>query len=255
MGNTMGENQSPLKLQTKAENEVQLRHIVNYQAFKEAFTRQNESEIRLLEKFCTARLLIDKGCQQVFINANLHVPQTKNVLRNLPIDVCGTRDGEFVLAFCNTTKPFIDREKLALLASIHNVKIVLLYPFTANPTTIRHHIPQQYADKIIIEQIPWIDDEIEDAFQEAIEFINLLTNQTRVKMLIPLLKQTRSKGEYRLRINPKLVYENLDNLLERNLLHELSRNEYTLTPIGKQILGEYLTFIQRIKNTLRTNKR
>jgi hypothetical protein len=251
----MGENQSPLKLQTKAENEVQLRHIMNYQAFKEAFTRQNESEIRLLEKFCAARLLIDKGCQQVFINANLHVPQTKNALQNLPIDVCGTRDGEFVLAFCNTTKPLIDREKLALLASIHNVKIVLLYPFTANPTTIRHHIPQQYADKIIIEQIPWIDDEIEDAFQEAIEFINLLTNQTRVKMLIPLLKQTRSKGEYRLRINPKLVYENLDNLLERNLLHELSRNEYTLTPIGKQILGEYLTFIQRIKNTLRTNKR
>jgi hypothetical protein len=251
----MGESQPPLKLQTKAENEVQLRHIVNYQAFKEAFTRHNESEVRLLEKFCAARLLIEKGCQQVFINANLHLPLTSDTLQNLPVDVCGTRDSDFILAFCNTTAPITDREKLALLASIHNVKIVLLYPFTADPATIQHHIPNKYADKIMIEQIPWIDDEIEDAFQEAIELINLLTNQTRVKMLIPLLKQTRSKGEYRLRINPKLVYENLNNLLERNLLHELSRNEYTLTPIGKQILGEYLTFIQRIKNTLRTNKR
>jgi hypothetical protein len=209
----------------------------------------------LLEKFCAARLLIDKGCQQIFINANLHLPHSEDALQNLPVDVCGTRDSEFILAFCNTSTPFIDQEKLTILASIHNVKIVLLYPFTANPATIRHRIPQKWADKIIIEQIPWIDDEIEDAFQEAIEFINLLTNQTRVKMLIPLLKKTRSKGEYRLRINPKLVYENLDNLLERNLLHELSRNEYTLTPIGKQILGEYLTFSQRIKNTLRTNKR
>jgi hypothetical protein len=247
----MGESQQPLKLQTKAENEVHLRHIVNYQAFKEAFTRHNESEVQLLEKFCAARLLIEKGCQQVFINANLHLPATPNTIQNLSVDVCGTRDNDFILAFCHTTAPFTDREKLALLASIHNVKIVLLYPFTADSATIRHHIPTKYADKIIIEQIPWIDDEIEDAFQEAIELINLLTNQTRVKMLIPLLKQTRSKGEYRLRINPKLVYENLDNLLERNLLHEFSRNEYTLTPIGKQILGEYLTFIQRIKNTLK----
>lgn len=251
----MGENQFQLKLQTKAENEVQLRHIVNYQAFKDAFNKQNETEIQLLEKFCAVRLLIDKGCQQIFINASLHIPNTVDALQNLHVDVYGSRGSEFILAFCNTTTPLVDREKLALLASIQNVKIVLLYPFTTNPTIIRHHIPQKYSDKIIIEQIPWIDDEIEDSFQEAIEFINLLTNQTRVKMLIPLLKQTRSKGEYRLRINPKLVYENLDNLLERNLLHELSRNEYTLTPIGKQILGEYLTFIQRIKNTLRTNKR
>ncbi len=248
-------NDQHVKLLTKAENEVQLRHIVNYQAFKEAFTRKNESEVRLLEKFCAARHLIETGCSQIFINTILRLSPSNNALYNLPVDVCGIQDNDFILAFCQTTAPYTDREKLALLASIHNVRIVLLYPFTADPTTIRQHIPPQHADKITIERIPWIDDKIEAAFQEAIELINLLTNQTRVKMLIPLLKQTRSKGEYRLRINPKLVYENLDNLLERNLLHELPRNEYTLTPIGKQILGEYLTFIQRIKNTLRTNKR
>ena len=85
--------------------------------------------------------------------------------------------------------------------------------------------------------------------------INLFCNETRVKMLLPLLKQTKRKKEYRIRINPKLVYENIANLMEHNVLRELSSNEYTLTPIGKQILGEYLTFMQRIKKTLREFER
>ena len=74
-------------------------------------------------------------------------------------------------------------------------------------------------------------------------------------MLLPLLQETKRKGEYRARINPKLVYANIANLIEHNLLHELTRNEYTLTPIGKQILGEYLAFIQRIKRTIKEFER
>ena len=96
---------------------------------------------------------------------------------------------------------------------------------------------------------------MEDTFQEAMEYINLLCNETRVRMLLPLLKETRRKGEYRARINPKLVYENIANLIEHNLLDEFSRNEYTLTPVGKQILGEYLAFIQRVKRTIKEFER
>ena len=112
-------------------------------------------------------------------------------------------------------------------------------------------IPPEAAAKVSIEQVPWLDTDLETAFQEAMEFIGLLCNETRVKMLLPLLKQTRKKKDYRVRINPKLVYENIANLMEHNFLHELSSNEYALSPIGKQILGEYLTFIQRIKYALK----
>lgn len=241
-----------LQLKTQAKNEVQIRHVLNYRAFREEFSEQDESELHFLEKFYAARLLIERGCDKIFVNAKLTTQSSKDAENEIRVDVCGITETGFILALCETTEPTIDlHTKLEFLAAISNVDILLLYPFTIDASTILDLIPPEAADKFSIEQVPWLDTDLETTFQEAMEFIGLLCNETRVKMLLPLLKHTRKKKDYRVRINPKLVYENIANLMEHNFLHERSSNEYALTPIGKQILGEYLTFIQRIKNALK----
>ena len=252
----MGEVVPQLQLNTSRENEVQFRHVINYQRFKNKFGNTSGVELNNLEKYYAARLLIEKGCNRIYVNAVLAVRFSDDVARELKIDVCGIRDEGYILVFCETARPSIDlHRRLEFLATIKPVEIVLLYPFTVNSRSILDSLPAKHIDKISIEQVPWLDDDLEEAFQEAVEFISLLCNETRVRMLLPLLKETRRKGEYRVRINPKLVYENIANLMEHNLLHEFSRNEYTLTPIGKQIFGEYLTFIQRVKRTIREFER
>jgi hypothetical protein len=246
----MGEMQ--LKLKTQAKNEIQFRHILNYRAFREEHSEQDESELHFLEKFYAARLLSERGCDKIFVNATLTTQPSTDGKNEIGVDVCGITENGFILALCETTEPTAElHAKLEFLAAIGNVDILLLYPFTIDAHTILDLIPPDAADKFSIEQVPWLDTTLETAFQEAMEFIGLLCNETRVKMLLPLLKHTRKKKDYRVRINPKLVYENIANLMEHNVLHELSSNEYALTPIGKQILGEYLTFIQRIQHALK----
>lgn len=256
LSNTMGEAQTQIRLKTKAKNEVKFHHIINYRQFKEEFGKKGETELQFLVKFYAARLLIEKGCSQIYVNPLIEAYQSSQVQREMKVDVCGIHNIGFILAFCETKQPTPELyKKLGFLASIKNVQIILLYPFTIPTNAILDHFPPEHQNKFSIEQVPWLDNDLEDSFQEALEFINLLCNETRVKMLLPLLKKTKRKGEYRAQINPKLVYENIANLMAHNLLHELSRNEYTLTPIGKQILGEYLAFIQRIKRTLKDFKR
>lgn len=250
----MGEPQ--LQLKTKATNEVQFRHILDYRLFKEELSERGESELLFLEKFYAARLLIERGCNKIYVNATLATQSPTEERNVVKVDVCGIHDDGVTLTFCETTQPTIDLcNKLSRLATRNDVQILLLYPFTIDASAILDYLSPETADRCSIEQVPWLDDNLESAFQEAMDVINLLCNETRVKMLLPLLKQTKRKREYRIRINPKLVYENIANLMEHNVLRELSSNEYTLTPIGKQILGEYLTFMQRIKKTLREFER
>jgi hypothetical protein len=222
-----------LRLQINGENEVQFRHVVNYQRFKTQFGENDKTELRILEKYYAARLLIDRGYNRIYVNAVLAVRFPDGVARELQIDVCGIRDERYTMVICESARPTVDLyRRLEALASIQNVKIVLLYPFTINSGTILNPLPPEHVNKISVEHVPWLDDDLEDSFQEAMEYISLLCNETRVRMLLPLLKETRRKGEYRARINPKLVYENIANLIEHNLLDEFSRNEYTLTPVG-----------------------
>jgi len=186
---------------------VQLRHIINYQRFKNTFREKDETELYTLEKYYATRLLIEKGCTQIYVNALLIARFPPDDVRKLTVDVCGIHNEEYMLVFCETAQPTTRLyKKLEFLTSIKAVQIILLYPFTVNASTLRDQLPPKQIGKISIEQVPWLDDDLEDAFQEALEFVGLLCNETRVRMLLPLLKETRRKGEYRTRINPKLVY-------------------------------------------------
>lgn len=250
----MGETQS--HLHAKTASEVQFRHILDYRLFRDELSGRGESDLLVLEKFYAARLLIERGCTHIYVNATFTPSPPTEDRRGMPVDVGGLHDDGVILAFCETTPPTIALgNKLTQLAARDDVRTLLLYPFTVDATTILAYLPPESAAKCSIEHVPWLDDDLAHAFHEVMDVINLLCNETRVKMLLPLLQQTQRKREYRRRINPKLVYENIATLLAHDVLRELSTDEYTLTPIGKQILGEYLTFMQRIKTMLRKNER
>jgi hypothetical protein len=69
-------------------------------------------------------------------------------------------------------------------------------------------------------------------------------------MLLPLLEAPQGKKNFREGINPKLIYENVPLLRAHKLIDELSDDLYDLTPIGKTILGEYLAFVEKVRDLL-----
>lgn len=87
------------------------------------------------------------------------------------------------------------------------------------------------------------------------ELMEVLTNKTRVKMLLPLLEQPQGKRHFREDINPKLIYENVPLLRTHKLINELSDDLYDLTPMGKNILCEYLAFVEKVRHLLEVEKR
>jgi predicted transcriptional regulator len=84
--------------------------------------------------------------------------------------------------------------------------------------------------------------------------MDLLGNETRVRMLVPLLERPHGKRHYRAEINPKLVYENVTSLLTHRLIDELDDDTYGLTTIGKQIFCEYMAFVERVRRVLEENR-
>jgi len=71
-----------------------------------------------------------------------------------------------------------------------------------------------------------------------------------MQILLPLLIGPTKKSHYRVKINPKLVHENLPILISRRLVREMEENTYALTHIGDRVLAEYLKFLQEIKKAL-----
>jgi len=69
--------------------------------------------------------------------------------------------------------------------------------------------------KATLEVLGWFGDTFEETFRETLGLIELLGNETRMRMLAPLLEKSGAKKEYRTRINPKLVYHNISALSGR----------------------------------------
>jgi predicted transcriptional regulator len=113
----------------------------------------------------------------------------------------------------------------------------------------------QFADsiengKIQLEQFAWGEHGLERTFRDALEIMDLFTNETRVRMLMPLLERPYGKRHFRSEINPKLVYENLSSLLQHKLIGETEDDLYNLTPVGNRLLCEYLAFVERVRHML-----
>ena len=227
-------------------------HILDYRAFREDFrTREDESELHLLEKYHAARSLIHAGGVDTFVEPVLYDPEKQS--HRVTADLADVAEGSVTAVFCETRPPSESLMRdLEVVDEAENSKTVIVYPFKVDSDPI----DEKFADavetgKLVIEHLSWHDRVLEKAFREALEMMDLLCNETRVKMLLPLLEHPQGKKHFREDINPKLIYENVPLLRGHKLINELSDDLYDLTPIGRTILGEYLAFVERVRDLMR----
>lgn len=231
-------------------------HVVNYTAFRDDFhTKDDESELHLLEKFHAARFLSQDGDVDTFIDPVLYDPERHS--HRVTADLAGVEEGNLTAVFCETQPPGESLMKdLELINEADNSKALVVCPFKVDSGAIDEKFRDAVGNgKFMIEHLNWSDRSLERAFREALELMDLLCNETRVKMLLPLLQRPQGKRYFREEINPKLIYENVPLLRTHKLIDELSDDLYDLTPIGKTILCEYLAFVEKVRNLLREDQK
>jgi DNA-binding HxlR family transcriptional regulator len=230
--------------------EVRPGDIMNYGAFRRRFREKEESELHVAERFHGAKILFEKGNERVYVEVPL---KTEGAALEFPkkiiADLCGIYGDELTLVFCETSPPNDELlEKLRVVEKAANTRAILVYPSSAN-RPVPPWANTEYK-KLDVARLPWLDKQIDDAFREVIEMVELLANQTRVRMLTPLLEKGFRKRDYRRVINPKLLYENLANLLESGIIDEAEDESYRLTQLGSDLLGEYLAFLERVRRVI-----
>jgi hypothetical protein len=231
-------------------------HVMNYTAFRDDFhTQEDESELHLLEKFHAARFLSRDGDVDTFIDPVLYDSEKHS--HRVTADLAGVEEGNLTAVFCETQPPGESLIKdLQVIAEAENSKAVVVYPFKVDSGQIDTKFRDAVSNgKFMIEHLNWSDKSLERAFREALELMDLLCNETRVKMLLPLLERPRGKKHFREEINPKLIYENVPLLRTHKLIDELSDDLYDLTPMGKTILCEYLSFVEKVRHLLREDQK
>lgn len=225
-------------------------HVIDYNAFRDDFRSQDETEIHLLEKYHAARALSQSGDIDAFIEPIIY--DTGRQARRFMADLAGVEGENLTAVFCETQPPSESLMKdLEVVEEAENSKALVVYPFKVDSGSIDAKFRDAVeSGKFVIEHLNWRDKGLERAFRNALEVMDLLCNETRVKMLLPLLDRPRGKKQYREEINPKLIYENVPLLRTHKLIDELADDLYDLTPMGKTILCEYLAFVETVRRLL-----
>ena len=230
-------------------------HILDYMAFRGAFSSHtDENELHMLEKFHAARSMIQRGLQETYVSATLGtIPETERVF---DVDVCGIDRGNLNLVFCETGPVGEDVcRNLELVEDAENANATLVFPSRVDTSEIAERFSDAVqSGKFKIQRLPWRERTIDRTFREALEIMALLGNDTRVRMLVPLLERPQGKRHYRAEINPKLVYENVTSLLTHRLIDEQEDDTYGFTQVGRQIFCEYMAFVERVRRVLEENR-
>lgn len=232
------------------------KHLLDYEVFSENFrSEESETELHMLEKFHAARILSKNADVDAYVDAVLCDPDRHS--RRITVDIVGVHEDGLTAIFCETKPPNEDLIKdLEMVDESQNSKAVVVYPFKINSDTIEAKFHSAVnTGKFVIEHLNWRDKGLERAFRDVLELMDVLTNETRVRMLLPLLEHPQGKKHFREDINPKLIYENVPLLRTHKLIDELSDDLYGLTPIGKMILCEYLSFVEKVSQLLENDKR
>ncbi len=227
-------------------------HVMNYAAFREDFRTEDENELHLFEKFHATRSLSENGDVDSFVEATMYDPEKHS--QKVRADVVGVEGETLTAVFCETKPPSQSESlirDLEMVDHADNSKVVIVYPFKIDAGPIDSKFRSSVnSGKFVIEHLNWRDRGLERAFRTALEMMDLLCNETRVKMLLPLLESPQGKRHFREEINPKLIYENVPLLRTHKLIDELSDDLYDLTPMGRTILAEYLTFVDKVSRLL-----
>src|SRR5262249_6978309 len=132
-----------------------------------------------------------------------------------------------------------------------NANAVILLPRELDQLELQESVRKAIDQgKATMEVLGWFGDSFQETFRETLNLIEILGNETRMRMLAPLLEKTAAKKEYRTRINPKLVYHNLSTLSNAGLLDETDEGAYDLSQFGKTVLAEFITFLEKTRKTL-----
>lgn len=238
-------------LETVEAHAVSPHDVLDYGVFSRHYRDPGDSnELRVFEKFHAARLLMREG-MEAYLNAGIIGDDD---VTTLEADVCGTKSDRITVVFCATGEPDESTWRAArTINSSQNARAVILSPRELDAATIQRQVPGGLeSGKVRLEVLGWFDDTLEETFQQTLRIIDLLVNETRMKMLAPLFQKSGAKKEYRAKINPKLVYHNLTALSAAGLLDEPLTGTYELSQFGKTVLAEFITFLEKTRRTLDT---
>jgi DNA-binding transcriptional ArsR family regulator len=239
-----------LKLVPSTETQrVSAQDILDYNTF--ARRHQNlkgKNELKQFERFHAARHLISQE-MDTYLDAKL---TTQDRSRSITVDVCGIKNGAMTAVFCQTAG--LDEPLARSLETINksrNTNAVILLPKQLAPSQVEESVRVALKrGKTTMEVLGWFGDTFEETFRETLSLIELLGNETRMRMLAPLLEKSGAKRDYRTRINPKLVYHNISALSDAGILDENAEGAYELSQFGKTLIAEFITFLERTRKTL-----
>jgi len=236
-----------------ATNFIRPHLLMSYGRFRNKFGKgSGKNEVQTLQKFYGARRLMGKGCLKNYINVELCEKVGYYLKPVLTADVCGDFGSSYEVVLCETSQP--DNRlsnKLHKIEYAENVNGLILFPDYVDVNRVKRAFQSSFnSGKLSFEFYSWISEEVSDLFSEALELVDMLGNKTRMMMLMQLLEEPKRKSQYRKNFNPKLVYQNIKQLLGYELIFETEKNKYQLTPVGTQIVGEYITFVHKVKETL-----
>jgi hypothetical protein len=232
-----------------ATQRVSPQDILDYKTFARRHQNPTErNELRQFERFHAARRLISQE-MDTYLNATL-TPDDPS--RAMTVDVCGIKNGTLTAVFCQTAG--LDERLTRSIETIdksQNANAIILLPRELDQPALKESVRLALdRGKATMEVLGWFGDTFEETFRETLGLIELLGNETRMRMLAPLLEKSGAKKDYRTRINPKLVYHNISALSDAGLLDENNEGAYELSQFGKTILAEFITFLEKTRRTL-----
>ncbi len=227
--------------------------VLDYETFARRFHEpQDIRGLKLFEKFITASKMIREG-YDTYLNPTL---KPSDNTPSFTADAAGLKDRQILVAFCTSSEP--DEElwdALKQVSASTNGTALIVSAHGLDDATIDERIPDAIGKgKIEVETLGWFDDTLEEALRQTLRTIELMVNETRMRMLAPLLGKSAVKKEFRARINPKLVYHNIAELSKAGILDEPSQGTYELSRMGETVLAEFLMFLERTRRTLNDQK-
>jgi hypothetical protein len=231
-----------------AQKRVSPQSVLDYGTFARRFHEaQDIRGLKLFEKFITASKLIREGFE-TYLDPVFKLGDNAT----LKADIGGIKENEILVAFCTTNEP---DEKLwngvEQVSESENARALIVSAHGIDDDTIPGNINKS---RVEVEALGWFDDTLEETLRQTLRTIELMVNETRMRMLAPLLQKSSMKKEFRARINPKLVYHNIAELSKAGILDEPSQGTYELSRMGETVLAEFLTFLERTRRTLEDQK-
>ena len=245
----MGPRMNLELVQRPAPKRVSPQSVLDYETFARRYHESRDIRgLKLFEQFITASKLIGEG-YDTYLDP-LFKPS--NGTPSFHADAGGLKDNEILVAFCPTGEP--DEKLWVSLQEVNdseNARALIVSAHGIDNETIDERIPGAIdKGKIEVELLGWFDDTLEETLRKTLRTIELMVNETRMRMLAPLLQKSAAKKEFRARINPKLVYHNIAELSKAGLLDEPNQGTYELSRMGETVLAEFLMFLERTRRTL-----